>query len=187
MSLHPHAPHRLSPTPRRWAVITACAVSPCPSRLCTPRCLAPRGCTYCVAVLLVPAYSLLVRFLFFFFLLTSSFAVQSPCPNGMMVMWPRGRDDDDRSYSTTQHDDSHHESMTATPHGAMTATVTPNWPQKASLSTPPQCPKVLLQSAQKSSPSRQSVRPLVQPAHSLTASLMVPVWSVFALGWAPLQ
>ena len=143
MSLHPHAPHRLSPAPRRWAVVTACAVSPCPSRLCAPRCLAPRGCTYHITMLLMLAYSLLVYFLFFFFLLTSSFAVQSPCPNGMMVMWPQGHGNDNHSYGTMQRDDSCHKSITTTLHGVTIATVTPNWPQKASLSTPPQCSKVL--------------------------------------------
>ena len=42
-----------------------------PSQLHALHCLAPRSCTHRVAVLLAQAYSLLVRFLFFFFLLTS--------------------------------------------------------------------------------------------------------------------
>jgi hypothetical protein len=68
---------------------------------------------------------------FFFFLLTSSFAVQSPCPNGTMVMWLRGCDDDDHSYGTTC-DDSHHDRNTMqhndcdrdTTHGMIAVTMT---------------------------------------------------------------
>jgi hypothetical protein len=56
-----------SPTARRWAFITTRAMSPCPSWLRALRLLAPRGCTHRVAVLLAPAYSLIVRSLFFLF------------------------------------------------------------------------------------------------------------------------
>jgi hypothetical protein len=143
-----------SPAARRRAFVTACALSPCPSPLHAPRRRASRRCVHRVAVLLAPAY-LLVRVSFFLFLLPSSFAVQSPCPNGTTVMWPRGRDDDGRSYGTTRRDDSHHDcnitrrddrhrdtargmtaattttrsavtvTATITPHGATTATVPP--------------------------------------------------------------
>ena len=59
----------------------------CPSQLHTSCHSAPRGCTHCVAVLLAPAYSLCVCFLFSFFLLTSSFLFCSPVA---MPQWHDG-------------------------------------------------------------------------------------------------
>jgi len=47
--------------------------------------LAPCSCTHHVAMLLALAYSLHMLS-FFFFLLTSSFAVQSPCTDSIRVM-----------------------------------------------------------------------------------------------------
>src|SRR5216683_1109648 len=82
LSLHPHAPHCRAPRPLHepccWSFITATAMLPCPSQLHAPPHLALRGRMHHVAMLLVPAYPLLVCFLFFFFTLTSFFATQSP-------------------------------------------------------------------------------------------------------------
>jgi hypothetical protein len=74
---------------RRVAVPLAAAhiASFCPSQLHASRRSAPRGCTHRVAVLLAPAYSLCVRFLFSFFLLTSSFLFCSPVA---MPQWHDG-------------------------------------------------------------------------------------------------
>src|SRR6266851_3726509 len=161
VSLHPHVLHCCAPCllhePCRWAFVTTCAMLLCPLRLHALRCLAPCGCTHRVAVLKAPFAGLFSACMlsFFFFLLTSSFAVQSPYPNGTMVMWPRGHDNDDHSYGTTRHDDNHYNhsttrrdnrdhdatcgmtavtttthstttmTTTTTPHGTTTATMTP--------------------------------------------------------------
>ncbi len=161
VSLHPHVLHCCAPCllhePCRWAFVTTCAMLLCPLRLHALRCLAPCGCTHRVAVLGAPFAGLFSACMlsFFFFLLTSSFAVQSPCPNGTMVMWPRGHDNDDCSYGTMWCDDNHHDhnttqcdnrdcnatrgvtaatmtthsvttvTTTTTPHGTTTVTVTP--------------------------------------------------------------
>ncbi len=103
--------------------------------------LASCGCTHHVAMLLTLAYSLCMLS-FFFFLVTSSFAVQSSCANGTRVMWPQECDDDDCSYSTMQCNNNHHDcnttwcnnhdcdttcgitAATMTIHSAMTATTT---------------------------------------------------------------
>src|SRR6266853_3317447 len=93
VSLHPHTLHRCAPCPLhepcRWAFITTCAMSLCPLWLCAPCCLAPCSCMHRVAMLGAPFAGLFSAYMlsFFFFLLTFSFAVQLPCPNGMMVMW----------------------------------------------------------------------------------------------------
>jgi hypothetical protein len=82
-----------------------------PLQLHALHCLAPHGCTHCIAMLLAPAYSL-CTLSFFFFPLTSSFSVQSPCADGIGVMWPQGHDNDDCSYGTMWCNDSHHDCNT---------------------------------------------------------------------------
>jgi hypothetical protein len=107
VSLHPHAPRRRDPRPlhvslglrhcMRHVVVpfdAAHIVSRCPhgctrhvvvpSRLPTSRRGAPRGCTHHVAVPLADACTAspcsLVRFIFYFFLLPSSFAARRQRP-----------------------------------------------------------------------------------------------------------
>jgi hypothetical protein len=111
------------------ALVAARTALPCPSRLHAPYHCAPHGCMHCVTVPLAAVCTVLpcplqlhaphhrapcaglfsaCMLSFFFFLLTCSFAVQSLGLNGMMVMWPQGHDDNDCSYGTMRHNDSHH-------------------------------------------------------------------------------
>src|SRR6266851_4461462 len=46
-----------SPAAHHWAFITACTMSPCPSRLCSLCCLAPRGCTHHIALPLATGFT----------------------------------------------------------------------------------------------------------------------------------
>ena len=106
-----HTPYRSAPHGYTLCIalplVAAHITSLYPLQLHTPHHGALRGCTHRVTMLLVPAYSTCMLS-FFFFLLTSSFAVQSPCPNGTMVMWPQGCDSDNHSCGNTRRNDSHY-------------------------------------------------------------------------------
>lgn len=96
----PHNRRRLATTghvdtdmpPPHRSLAPACAASPCSSQArCTS--LGLRHRVRHVAVHLPLAYSLIVRSLSFFFLLTSSFSVSCRAvPLGTMGMWPQGRE-----------------------------------------------------------------------------------------------